>query len=326
MRILVAVGGNALLERGEKPDAGIQRRHVQRAAEVLAPLANAHELVVCHGNGPQIGVLALESTADTSLSEPYPLDVLGAQTQGMIGYWLAQELRNAGLDGPVATIVTQTVVDASDPAFAAPKKFIGPVYERGRAERLAREHGWTVGRDGKWWRRVVPSPEPSRIVEHTALAQLMAMPAVVICGGGGGVPVTENDAGQLTGVEAVVDKDLAAAAIAECIAADRLLLLTDVPAVMRDFGTPHACALHLLDTDQLATMHFPDGSMGPKVEACRRFVTTTGNSAAIGALRDAGAILAGTAGTRIVASTAPAGSSLQQRQEAHRDCASASRT
>jgi len=302
MRIVVALGGNALLERGEKPDAIIQQRHVRRAARALAPLAAEHELIICHGNGPQVGLLAVESEADASLSRPYPLDALGAQTQGMIGYWLAQELTNAGVARPVVVIVTQTVVDSADPAFANPTKFIGPVYSEHRARRLAAKHGWYLAADGPAWRRVVPSPQPQRIVEQASVRQLLAMRAVVICGGGGGAPVIEEDTGQLVGVEAVVDKDLTAATIAIDLAADRLLVLTDVSAVMRDFGTPVASPLHHLTLAELAGMHFPAGSMGPKIEACRRFTGRTGRPSVIGALDDAAALLAGTAGTTVVTS------------------------
>ena len=302
MRVVVALGGNALLERGEKPDAVIQQRHVRRAAHALAPLAAEHELIICHGNGPQVGLLSLESEADASLSEPYPLDALGAQTQGMIGYWLAQELRNAGVAHPVVAVVTQTVVHSADPAFTNPTKFIGPVYSEHRARRLATKHGWHVAADGPVWRRVVPSPQPQRIVEQASVRQLLGMRAVVICGGGGGAPVIEDDTGQLIGVEAVVDKDLTAATIAIDLNADRLLVLTDVSAVMRDFGTPSTSPLHRVTIGELADMHFPLGSMGPKIEACRRFTEDTGRPSVIGALDDAAALLAGTAGTTVVAS------------------------
>lgn len=299
MRILVALGGNALLERGDKPDAAIQRRHVRRAARAVAPLAREHELIVCHGNGPQVGLLALQSEADAALSRPYPLDVLGAQTQGMIGYWLVQELRNAGVTQPVVCLVTQVVVAAADLATSAPTKFIGPVYSEHRAHHLARERGWTVAQDGKMWRRVVPSPQPQRVLELPAVRRLLETRAVVICGGGGGVPVIEEDSGELVGVEAVIDKDATAAAIALAIAADRMLLLTDVPAVMRDFGTPDAVPIPSLTLAELADMSFPAGSMGPKIAACRRFTEESGNPSAVGALEDAVAVLTGTAGTTI---------------------------
>jgi carbamate kinase len=297
MRIVVALGGNALLMRGERADAAVQLHHVEGAARALAPLAADHELVICHGNGPQIGLLALESEADPALSRPYPLDTLGAETQGMIGYWLAQSLRNAGVRKPVLAVVTQTVVDAADPAFSAPTKFIGPVYDRDRANRLAEQNGWTMAADGPHWRRVVPSPEPLRLVEQDSIEQLVSNGTVVVCAGGGGAPIV--DTGRLIGVEAVVDKDLTSAALAIALKADRLLLLTDVPAVMTDFGLPDAEPLHHLDLEELEHLTFPAGSMGPKIEACRRFVEATGSTAAIGALTDAEAILRGEAGTTV---------------------------
>jgi carbamate kinase len=299
MRIVVALGGNALLERGEKPDAGIQLEHVRTAAHALAPLAGEHELIICHGNGPQVGMLALESEADPSLTHPYPLDVLVAQTQGMIGYWLAQSLRNAGVTKPVVCMITQTLVDPADPAFAAPAKFVGAVYPRDRAQRLVDQHGWVIARDGDQWRRVVPSPRAHRIVEQESITRLIESGMVVICGGGGGAPVIDTGTGQLRGVEAVIDKDLTAALLAISVHADRLLVLTDVPAVMQHFGTPQAKALSHLDLDELPHLQFPSGSMAPKIDACGSFVAATGRQATIGALSDVAALLAGTAGTTI---------------------------
>ena len=299
MRIVVALGGNALLERGERPDALIQRHHVQRAAESLAPLCERHQLIVCHGNGPQVGLLALESESDHSLSRPYPLDVLGAQTQGMIGYWLAQELHNAGVKQPIVSIITQTVVAASDTGFRHPDKFIGAAYDKQRADALASRLHWTTALDGTHYRRVVPSPAPLRIIEQEAVERLLEGGFTVICGGGGGVPVVQEGSGKLSGTEAVVDKDLTAAKIAIDNHADRLLLLTDVPAVMHGFGTTHATAIRRLSLPELGSMTFPAGSMGPKIRACRQFVEATKSPAAIGALTDAADILAGTAGTTL---------------------------
>ena len=299
MRIVVALGGNALLERGERPDAMIQRRHVEVAARALAPLAAEHELVICHGNGPQIGLLALESSADPALSEPYPLDVLNGQTQGMIGYWLGQELRNAGLRKPFATIVSQTVVDPDDPAMSRPTKFIGPVYDEHTARHVSDQYGWAVRPDGRYWRRVVPSPRPVRLVELDAATALLAQGFVVVAGGGGGIPVIESDAG-LRGVEAVVDKDATAAMMAVALDADRLLILTDVAAVMRNYGTAAQEPIDRLTPAQIAASSYPDGSMGPKIEACAAFAAATGRPCAIGALRDAVGLVAGTAGTQIV--------------------------
>jgi carbamate kinase len=287
MRVVVALGGNALLERGERPDAVIQRRHVRQAAAALAPLAAEHQLVLCHGNGPQVGVLALESQADTSLSRPYPLDVLVAQTQGMIGYWLVQELGNAGVAQRAVCVVSQTVVDPSDPAFGHPTKFIGAGYDQGEAQAMAARLGWTIAADGPRWRRVVASPRPLGLVEIETVRSLADAGALVVCGGGGGVPVVRSDAGALTGVEAVVDKDLTAAELAITLKAD-----------------PDAQPIQAIDIVALAAMTFPAGSMGPKVEACLRFVEASGQPAAIGALTDAAGILAGRAGTTISAGRA----------------------
>jgi carbamate kinase len=299
MRLVVALGGNALLERDERPDAVIQRRHVRQAAAALAPLAAAHQIVLCHGNGPQVGLLALESQADTSLSRPYPLDVLVAQTQGMIGYWLVQELGNAGVAQRAACVMSQTLVDPDDPAFGHPTKFIGASYDQDQARALAARLGWAVAADGPRWRRVVASPRPLSLVEIETVRSLADAGALVVCGGGGGVPVIRSEAGELTGVEAVVDKDLTAAELAIKLKADRLLVLTDVPAIIRGYGTPDARPIQAIDTDTLSAMTFPAGSMGPKVQACIRFVRATGQPAAIGALTDAAGILAGRAGTTI---------------------------
>jgi carbamate kinase len=299
VRVVVALGGNALLERGERPDAVIQRHHVRQAAAALAPLARDHQLVLCHGNGPQVGVLALESQDDTSLSQPYPLDVLVAQTQGMIGYWLVQELRNAGAPQRAVCVLSQTVVDPNDPAFGAPSKFIGASYDKDQAQALATRLGWTIAADGPRWRRVVASPRPRGLVEIDTVRSLADADALVVCGGGGGIPVVRSDAGELTGVEAVVDKDLTAAELAIALKADRLLVLTDVPAIISGFGTPDARPIQAIDAAALSAMTFPAGSMGPKVEACIRFVTASGQPAAVGALTDAADILAGRAGTTI---------------------------
>jgi carbamate kinase len=303
MRIVVALGGNALLRRGDRPDAGVQLVNVRAAAHSLAPLADEHDVLICHGNGPQVGMLALESESDTALTRPYPLDDLVAQTQGMIGYWLIQSLRNAGVGKPIVSLITQTLVDQADSAFADPSKFVGPGYSRERASKLAERHGWTVAVDGQRWRRTVASPQPQRIVEQASITRLLDEGTVVICGGGGGAPVAADRDGQLAGVEAVVDKDYVAAMLAIAVGADRLLVLTDVPAVMTDFGTPKAAPLGHVSLDELAGMSFPEGSMAPKIEACRRFVTATGHPATVGLLTDAVAMLAGAAGTTIAGSS-----------------------
>jgi carbamate kinase len=299
MRIVIALGGNALLQRGERADAATQQANAERAVEALAPLADAHEIVLTHGNGPQVGLLALESAADAALSVPYPFDVLGAQTQGMIGYWLLQALQNALPGRQVAALVNQTLVSATDPAFNDPTKFVGPVYDEKTARRLAQEHKWTIAADGRYWRRVVPSPRPERIVETRVIRLLLNSGAVVVCGGGGGVPVVRDEAGRLQGIEAVVDKDHATAVLAESLEADALLLLTDVPAILRHFGQPSEEPIHRATPAALRRETFPAGSTGPKVAAACRFVELTGDLAAIGALTDAPAILAGQAGTII---------------------------
>jgi carbamate kinase len=297
MRLVIAIGGNALLERGQKPDAASQKANAVRAVRALAPLADEHEVVITHGNGPQVGLLAVESAADPELSQPYPFDVLGAQTQGMIGYWLLQALQNALPGRQVAAVVNQTLVSAADPAFAAPTKFVGQVYDEATMQQLATERGWNFRQDGERWRRVVPSPAPQRIVETRIIRLLLTSGAVVVCAGGGGVPVIRNDAGQLQGVEAVVDKDLATEVLAEALEADALLLLTDVATVVRGYGTPDAQPIDRATPASLRREKFPAGSMGPKVEAVCRFVEVTGDLAAIGALTDAQLILAGKAGT-----------------------------
>lgn len=297
MRIVVALGGNALLRRGERPDAALQERHVREAVEALAPLAEGNDLIITHGNGPQVGVLAAQSAADTALSQPYPFDVLGAQTQGMIGYWILQALQNALPARQVAAVVNQTLVLAHDPAMTRPTKFVGEVFDREQADRLAAERGWTMRPDGDSWRRVVGSPEPQRVVETRVIRLLVDSGAVVVCAGGGGIPVIRDERGRLKGVEAVVDKDRTASLLAEALEADALLILTDVANVVRDYGTPEATAITKVTPGALRGMDFPAGSMGPKVEAACRFVELTGDMAAIGRLEDATDILAGRAGT-----------------------------
>ena len=298
MRYVIALGGNALLERHDRPDASVQRRHIALAAHALAPVAAEHDVLICHGNGPQIGLLANESSADHELSAPYPLDALGAQTQGLIGYWITQELRNAGLRRPVAALITQTVVDPHDPGFSTPGKFVGPSYPAERVDALTAEHGWTMRADTAGWRRVVASPEPVDVVELDTARRLLDAGTTTICGGGGGAPVADQG-GRFAGLDAVVDKDLVAARLAVALDADRLVLLTDVAQLMRDFGTPAATAIDRIHLDDLPT-DLPAGSMGPKVEACRRFTSATGRTSSIGALADAAAVVAGHAGTTVL--------------------------
>ncbi len=294
----MGLGGNALLRRGDKPDSAVQLQHIAEAAPALAALAGAHELVLVHGNGPQVGMLALESAADRSLTRPYPFSELVAETQGVIGYWLQQALANADPTTPVVTLVTQTVVAADDPAFTNPTKFVGGVYSEQRARSLAAENGWVVRPDGAGWRRVVASPLPVRVVEIETARTLLAHGTTVILAGGGGVPVLDGPEG-LSGVDAVVDKDSVAALIATSLAADRLVLLTDVAGVMTHYGTPEQSLLRDVTVSTLRAMTFPAGSMGPKVTAARRFVEDTGGQASIGALCETESVVAGTAGTQL---------------------------
>ncbi|AKO51168.1 carbamate kinase [Marinobacter psychrophilus] len=302
MLIVAALGGNALLKRGEPLTAEAQRTNVRKAATSLAELVRAgHRLVITHGNGPQVGLLALQGAAYKP-EEAYPLDVLGAETGGMIGYMIEQELENAlGHDRPVATLLTQVVVDPNDPAFAHPTKFIGPVYDKAEAESRAAAAGWQIAADGDKWRRVVPSPAPKEIPDMRVLKLLLDQQVVIICTGGGGIPVLRRNDGSMTGVEAVIDKDAASALLARELDADALLLLTDVDAVYRDFGKSTATPVRTVTPAQARTLNVPAGSMGPKVTAACDFADTGGISG-IGRLEDALAILEARAGTLITAS------------------------
>jgi carbamate kinase len=302
MRVVAALGGNALLERGEPPESGLQETHVVKAVQALAPIAAEHELVITHGNGPQVGMLAMESARDPAISRPYPFDVLGAQTQGMIGYWLLQALQNVLPDRQITCLVSRTLVSRSDPAFGRPSKFVGPVYDEDQARALAASQHWDIRPDGTRWRRVVPSPEPVALLDLPVIRTLADAGGIVICAGGGGIPVAadaDDGSGALGGVEAVVDKDLTAALLARQLGADALLLLTDVEAVADGYGTPQARPIYRATPADLRTRQFPAGSMGPKIEAACRFAETTGKMAAIGQLADAQALLARQAGTII---------------------------
>ncbi len=300
MRLVIALGGNALLRRGEAPGAAAQRDNVRRAAAALAPLAAQHELVITHGNGPQVGLLALER-GPGSRGGHYPLDVLDAETEGMIGYLVQQELDNV-LPPPrrAAALITQVEVAADDAAFAAPDKPIGPVYAEAEAHELAARHGWSLIADGDGWRRAVASPRPLRIVELGVIAHLLEAGVVVICAGGGGVPVVQQASGALLGVEAVVDKDRASALLARELGADALLLLTDVDALYERWPADAARAWAEVASALLRSRDFAAGSMAPKVGAACDFVDAGGSFAAIGALGDAAALLAGSAGTRVL--------------------------
>lgn len=294
MRIVIALGGNALLQRGEPLTLVSQRRNVERAVTALAPLASDHQLVITHGNGPQVGLLALRASGD-------PLDVLDAETEGQIGYLIEQELANRLPDRRCVALLTQIEVDARDPAFANPTKPIGPGYRQDEAGRLAHERGWRLAPDGQHYRRVVASPRPRRILELAAIELLVSQGVLVICAGGGGIPVIRRADGSYAGVEAVIDKDLASSLLARSLKADALLLLTDVDAVYRDFDTPRAEPIRHTTPAQLRTHTFAPGTMAPKVEAACEFVEATGGFAAIGRLDQAEAIWRGEAGTRITA-------------------------
>jgi carbamate kinase len=296
--IVAALGGNALQQRGQPLEAEVAERNSKIAAGLLADIAREHRLVVTHGNGPQIGLLALQAEAYRDVRS-YPLDLLGAESEGMIGYLLERELANALPGRQVASLLTQTVVDALDPAFRTPTKPIGPVYDVAEAQRLAAERGWAVAPDGDQWRRVVASPMPRSIVEESTIKLLLDHDVLVVCAGGGGVPIVIDRAGARHGVEAVVDKDAATALLARNIGADLLLLLTDVSAVELDWGTAEARPLREITGPELNTIEFAPGSMGPKAAAAASFVIATRARAAIGALGDAAALVAGTAGTQV---------------------------
>jgi len=301
MRIVVALGGNALLKRGEPMTHDAQRANIKIAAQALAPVAQKHQLVLAHGNGPQVGLLALQASAYKEV-EAYPLDVLGAQTEGMIGYMIEQELGNLlPFEVPFATILTMVEVDPVDPAFQNPTKFVGPVYEKEEADRLKDEKGWVFKQDGAKWRRVVPSPLPKRIFEIRPVKWLLEHGTVVICAGGGGIP-TMYEAGKqrwLTGIEAVIDKDLASELLARELDADLFVIATDVDGVYLDWGKPEQRKLTRVTPAEMKALKFPAGSMGPKVEAAVQYVEKTGKRAAIGSLQDIEKIVAGEAGTNV---------------------------
>lgn len=301
MRVVVALGGNALLRRGEPVTAEIQRTNIRSAAKAIARLLEAgHQLIVTHGNGPQVGLLALQGSLEGQ--SPFPLDVLGAETEGMIGYVLEQEIDNAyAPEAKFATLLTQIEVDPEDPAFANPTKPVGPVYTQEESERIGRTRGWTMARDGESYRRVVPSPRPLGILEIDVIGMLADQGVIVICGGGGGIPVARRRDGSLIGVEAVIDKDHASSLLATQLRADAFLMLTDVDAVYTDWGTPQQSAIGRISASALRKRSFASGSMGPKVEAACDFVERTGGIAGIGALDGASDLLTGAAGTMVVA-------------------------
>lgn len=300
MRIVAALGGNALLRRGEPMTAEAQRRNARIAAQALAPLVrDGHELIVTHGNGPQVGLIALQAAAGPEDGR-YTLDILGAESEGMVGYLIVQELRNALPAGSeAAALLTQVRVDPQDPAFARPTKPIGPLYDTDEARRVAAARQWRMAPDGDRFRRVVPSPAPVEILEANVIALLAARGVTLVCVGGGGIPVVRHADGALRGVEAVIDKDRASALLASQLEADRLLLLTDVDAVYRGWGSENATPIAAIDPQALDPTAFEEGTMRPKVEAAARFADRAGRAAGIGSLSEAAEILAGRRGTTI---------------------------
>ncbi|MGF1725402.1 carbamate kinase [Photobacterium nomapromontoriensis] len=297
--VVVALGGNALLRRGEPLEANIQRQNIAIAAQTIAEIAKEYNVVLVHGNGPQVGLLALQNV-DYKKVAPYPLDVLGSETQGMIGYILMQELKNLLPKQNVSCMLTQMSVDPNDPAFADPSKPIGPVYNETEAREMAEKYFWTVKPDGQYFRRVVPSPQPTGIIEHDAITALIQQNHLVICTGGGGIPV-KHENGKLVGVEAVIDKDMSAAFLAKQLEADALLILTDADAVCLDWGKTTQKALSKTTPSELAKYTFDAGSMGPKIEASCEFIKQGGKLVGIGSLQDGLRILKGECGTNIIA-------------------------
>lgn len=300
MRIVIALGGNALLKRGEPMTCENQRANVRIAAEQIAKAYEGNELIISHGNGPQVGLLALQNNAYKPVPM-YPLDVIGGESLGMIGYMIQQELVNfVPKSATLATVLTQTQVDPKDPAFQNPTKPVGPVYDKEEAERLAKQHGWTIAQDNDKYRRVVPSPEPKRIWGLKPLKTLVEHGHIVICCGGGGIPTYFDEQGNLVGAEAVIDKDLASSLLASEVEADIFVIATDVNGAYVDWGKPTQRRIAEADPESLRAFGFAKGSMGPKVEAVCRFVEKTGKPAVIGALSEIDLILAGKAGTRVV--------------------------
>ncbi|WP_281645231.1 carbamate kinase [Parendozoicomonas sp. Alg238-R29] len=298
MLVVMALGGNAILQRGQPLEAHIQRENIRTAARSIAAVAKHHQVVLTHGNGPQVGLLALMNEAYEEVNN-YPLDVLGAQTQGMIGFMFEQELRNEMPGKKICTVSTQTIVDPSDPAFENPDKFVGPVYTYEEAQVIKNANpAWVLKEDGNYFRRVVPSPHPKEILELPSLRHIVASGDItVICGGGGGIPVRRDSEGKLHGVEAVVDKDRASRALAEGIEADGLILLTDVPAVETNYGQPGSRRIKECTPQEFEAFPFAAGSMKPKVESVCHFVRAGGKFGAIGALDSAEDILTGKSGT-----------------------------
>ena len=300
MRIVIALGGNALLRRGEEMTAENQRENIRIAAKVLAPIIEKHEVVISHGNGPQVGLLSLQSAAYKEVEE-YPLDILGAQTQGMIGYMIEQELGNhLPVEIPIASILTMVEIDPEDPAFSNPTKPIGPIYDEKEARDLAKLKGWNIKQDGNYWRRVVPSPEPHRIFQLRPSHWLLEKGTVVICAGGGGIPTSYKDNGKLEGVEVVIDKDRASSLLAFELEADLLIMATDTDGVYLDWGGDSEKIISKTTPEEISKYSFDKGSMGPKVEAACSFVERSGQRAVIGSLKDIEKMVSGISGTQFL--------------------------
>lgn len=300
MRIVIALGGNALLRRGEEMTAKNQRENIRIAAKVLAPIIEKHEVVISHGNGPQVGLLSLQSAAYKEVEE-YPLDILGAQTQGMIGYMIEQELGNhLPVEIPIASILTMVEIDPEDPAFSNPTKPIGPIYDEKEARDLAKLKGWNIKQDGDYWRRVVPSPEPHRIFQLRPIHWLLEKGTVVICAGGGGIPTSYKNNGKLEGVEVVIDKDRASSLLAFELEADLLIMATDTDGVYLDWGSESEKIISKTTPEEISKYSFDKGSMGPKVEAACSFVERSGQRAVIGSLKDIEKMVSGISGTQFL--------------------------
>lgn len=301
--IMVALGGNALLKRGEDMTQENQQRNIREGIASLTQVVKDYNVTLVHGNGPQVGLLVLHGAKyeETTKLRPMKLDVLDAETEGMVGYLIEQELQPHIPPGRgMATLLSQIVVDRNDPAFQDPTKFIGPVFH---TKEEADKTGLPIKPDGKYWRRVVPSPLPVKLLEPqmTALKLLKDHGCLVICGGGGGIPVLHDENGRIEGVEAVIDKDRAACMLGISLRAQGLLILTDVPAVATGFGTSHSKRIRSASPQALQAMahEFPSGSMGPKVESAIEFVNNTGGWSAIGSLKEAASILRGETGTLV---------------------------
>ncbi|HOD73611.1 MAG TPA: carbamate kinase [Candidatus Bipolaricaulis anaerobius] len=309
--VVVALGGNAILQPGQRGTFEEQYGNVHRTVEQLAAmvLSGKWRLVITHGNGPQVGNILLQQDAAKAVVPPMPMDVCGAESQGFIGYMIQQAFHNvlahAGRgDIPVATIVTQVLVDKADPAFENPTKPVGPFYSAEEAKRLQAEKGWHVVEDaGRGWRRVVPSPDPKEIVEREAIRLLVENRAIVVASGGGGIPVIKED-GTYRGVEAVIDKDLAGERLAEDVGAAVFLILTDVDRVRLNYKRPGEKVLDRLTVAEAKGYaqqgHFAKGSMEPKVKACVRFIEAGGERAVIASLAQAVEAAEGRAGTQVV--------------------------